>query len=184
MTVRSHGLAVSMMLILMWGLSGCAGGSQDDLSEWMAQQKATVRFKLEPVSEPKPYQPQTYGAVGSISPFSDEKLTVLLRAEAASPTASSLITAEMRRRKEPLEAIPLNTLTMVGVLNRGSERVALVKADNLLYQVRTGNYLGQNYGRITQITDNRITLREIVQDAAGEWIERNAELQLQEASGK
>jgi type IV pilus assembly protein PilP len=182
MTKGWYGWAVSMMLIL--GLSGCGGGSHDDLSEWMAKQKGTVKFKLEPVSEPKPYQPQTYGAVGSISPFSDEKLTVLLRSEAASPKASSLITAEMSRRKEPLEAVPLNTLTMVGLLNRGGEKVALIKADNLLYQVRTGNYLGQNFGRITQITDNRITLREIVQDAAGEWIERNAELQLQEASGK
>lgn len=182
MIKRWYGSAISMVLIL--GITGCAGGSQDDLSEWMAQQKATVKPKVEPVSEPKPYLPQTYGAVGSISPFSDEKLTVLLRAEAASPMASSLIAAEMRRRKEPLEAVPLDTLTMVGLLNRGSEMVALVKADNLLYQVRTGNYLGQNYGRITQITENRITLREIVQDAAGEWIERNSELQLQEASGK
>jgi len=58
--------------------------------------------------------------------------------------------------------------------------VALVKVDNLLYQVRVGNHLGQNYGRVTKITETEVSLREIVQDAAGEWIERTATLQLQE----
>ena len=60
--------------------------------------------------------------------------------------------------------------------------VALVKVDNLLYQVRAGNYLGQNYGKITKVGETDVTLREIVQDAGGEWIERVAKLQLQERS--
>lgn len=175
--------------VVMWaacvvGLAGCVGGGQDDLAEWMAQQRATVKPQVQPVAEPKAYVPQDYRGVGSISPFSDEKLTVLLRAESASPMSSSLIAAEMRRRKEPLEAVPLDTIAMVGLLNRGKEVVALVRSDNLLYQVRTGNYLGQNYGRITGITETQITLREIVQDAAGEWVERTSVLQLQEATGK
>ncbi len=166
-------------------LAGCWGGAQDDLAEWMAQQRATVRPRVEPVAEPKAYVPQDYRGAGAISPFSDEKLTVLLRAEgAAAPLLSNLIAAEMRRRKEPLEAVPLDTIAMVGVLHRGNEIVGLVRSDNLLYQVRTGQYMGQNYGRITGITETQITLREIVQDAAGEWIERPAVLHLQEATGK
>lgn len=175
---------IGLAMPIVWATSACSSGEQGDLTVWMAEQRATVRPRVEPVAEPKPYNPQMYGAQGEISPFSDEKLTVLLRAEAASPTASSLIAAEMQRRKEPLEAVPLDTLTMVGVLNRGTELVALVRADNLLYQVRPGNYLGQNYGRVTQIAENRITLREIVQDAAGEWVERSTELQLQEATSR
>jgi type IV pilus assembly protein PilP len=57
---------------------------------------------------------------------------------------------------------------------------ALLRVDNLLYQVKQGDYLGQNYGKITRISETDVALREIVQDAAGEWIERNTSLQLQE----
>lgn len=92
----------------------------------------------------------------------------------------ALLTSELNRRKEPLEAYPLDAMTMVGSLDKGGQKVALLKVENLLHQVRKGNYLGQNYGRVTQITESEITLREIVQDAAGEWIERGTTLQLQE----
>jgi type IV pilus assembly protein PilP len=71
---------------------------------------------------------------------------------------------------------------MVGSLLKDGGPVALVRVDNLLYQVRQGNYLGQNYGKIVKVTESEVTLREIVQDAAGEWIERPATLQLQERS--
>ena len=71
---------------------------------------------------------------------------------------------------------------MVGSLVRNGSTVALVKVDNLIYQVRPGNHLGQNYGLITKVTETGISLREIVQDAAGEWIERTAALQLLEGS--
>jgi len=88
----------------------------------------------------------------------------------------------MNRRKEPLEAFPLDAMMMVGTLVKQGQPVALVKVDNLLYQVRPGNYLGQNYGKITKITETEVSLREIVQDAAGEWTERQGSLQLQEKS--
>ena len=71
---------------------------------------------------------------------------------------------------------------MVGSFSRQGQPVALVKVDSLLYQVKPGNYLGQNYGRVVKIAETEITLREIVQDAVGEWIERPATLQLQERS--
>ena len=75
-------------------------------------------------------------------------------------------------------------MTMVGSLNRKGELVALVKVDQLLYQVKPGSYLGQNYGRVIKISENELALREVVQDAAGEWIERPAALQLQEEANK
>ena len=74
----------------------------------------------------------------------------------------------------------LSQLRLMAVLESAGQRVALVKVDNLLHQVRVGNYLGQNYGRVNKIDENEVVLREIVQDAAGEWIERNTVLQLQE----
>ena len=78
--------------------------------------------------------------------------------------------------------MPLDSMKMVGSLNRAGQLVAIVKVDNLLYQVKRGNYLGPNYGRITKVSETEVVMREIVQDAAGEWIERAATLQLQERS--
>ena len=86
------------------------------------------------------------------------------------------------RRKEPLEAFPLDAMSMVGSVVKDGKPIALVRVDNLLYQVRAGSYLGQSYGKVTKITETELSLREIVQDAAGEWIERPAALQLQERS--
>ncbi len=121
----------------------------------------------------------------AVDPFSAEKLTSLLRATDASPvTNSALIAPELARRKQPLEAYPLDTMSMVGSLNRQGQMVALIKVDNLLYQVRTGQYLGQNFGRVTKISETEVVLREIVQDAVGEWTERPAALQLQEEATK
>ena len=88
--------------------------------------------------------------------------------------------AEINRRKEPLEAYPVDSMAMVGSVTRNGRPYALLKVDNLLYQVKQGDYLGQNYGKITKISETDVTYREIVQDAAGEWIERNSALQLQE----
>ena len=87
---------------------------------------------------------------------------------------------EINRRKEPLEAYPVDSMTMVGSVMRNGQQFALLRVDNLLYQVKTGDYLGQNYGKITKISETDVAYREIVQDAAGEWIERPATLQLQE----
>jgi type IV pilus assembly protein PilP len=71
-------------------------------------------------------------------------------------------------------------MRMVGSVNRLGRPYALLRVDNLLYQVKQGDYIGQNYGKITKISETDVTLREIVQDAAGEWIERTSALQLQE----
>jgi type IV pilus assembly protein PilP len=70
---------------------------------------------------------------------------------------------------------------MVGTLERSRSMYALVRADSGLYRVRIGNYLGQNFGVITKITDGEIALRELIQDAGGDWAERESTLLLQEA---
>ena len=125
--------------------------------------------------------PLAYAGGTSADAFSSERLTQVLRRESGPLSVSAaLVAPELNRRKEPLEAFPLDSMTMVGSLDRAGQKVALVRVDNLLHQVRPGNYLGQNYGRVTRITESEVMLREIVQDAAGEWIERSTALQLQE----
>jgi len=165
------------MALAAFVLAGC-GGEQQELTQWMEQQKREVKPNVEPLSPPKKFTPQPYAALGGVEPFSTQKLTVALRQEAKQP--NSLLSAEINRRKEPLEAYPLDSMAMVGSVVRGGRPYALLKVDNLLYQVKAGDYIGQNYGKITKISETDVSLREIVQDAAGEWIERTSALQLQE----
>lgn len=159
------------------GLVACSG-DQDELQQWTEQQKREVRPSVQPLSPPKKFDPQPYAVANGVEPFSTQKLIVALKQEARQP--NSLLTAEVNRRKEPLEAYPLDSLGMVGSVAKQGRQYALLKADSLLYQVKVGDYIGQNYGKITKISETEIALREIVQDAAGEWIERSTTLQLQE----
>jgi type IV pilus assembly protein PilP len=158
-------------------LAGCSA-DHDELRQWMDQQRREIKPNVEPLQAPKKFDPQPYQGAQVVDPFSLQKLSVALKQEARQP--NSLLAAEMNRRKEPLEAYPLDSMSMVGSVNRQGQPYALLRVDQLLYQVKVGDYLGQNYGRITRIGETEITLREVVQDAAGEWIERPATLQLQE----
>ena len=148
----------------------------------MVEQRNQVRPTVPPISEPKKFTPQAYTESGSLEPFNIQKLTQALRRDSNQTVNSALIAPELSRRKEALESFALDSMAMVGSLTRNGQPVALVTADKLLYQVRVGNHLGLNYGRITKIGETELALREIVQDAAGEWIERAATLQLQERS--
>lgn len=158
-------------------LTGCSGPN-DELQQWMEEQRQQTRPTVKPLTPPKNFEPQPYEAQAVVDPFSAQKLAVALRREAAQP--SSLLASEMKRRREPLEAYPLDSMEMVGSVTRDGRPYALLRVDKLLYQARVGEYLGQNFGRITKINETEITLREVVQDAAGEWIERTSTLQLQE----
>ena len=175
-------IAVSVLAAILV-LAGCGSSGQDELQDWMNEQRALTKPKVQPIPEPKKFAPQAYTQEGAIDPFSNQKLTQALKRESAQTTSNAaLVAPELARRKEPLESYPLDAMAMVGSLLKEGTPVALVTVDKLLYQVRPGNYLGQNYGKIMKVTESEVTLREIVQDAAGEWIERTATLQLQERS--
>ncbi|WHZ12653.1 MAG: Type IV pilus biogenesis protein PilP [Burkholderiaceae bacterium] len=162
-------------------LAGCGASDHEELQQWMTAQRNAARPHVTPISAPKQFVPQSYTEANATDPFSLEKLTQALRRDSNQAASNAaLVAPELARRKEPLEAFPLDSMTMVGSLGRPGKPVALVRVDNLLYQVHLGDYLGQNYGRVTKITETQVALREIVQDAAGEWVERQATLQLQE----
>ena len=170
-------LVILLGASVLAGLAGCSG-EQDELEQWMDQQRREVKPNVQPLTPPKKFDPQPYAVADRVEPFSTQKLTVALKQEARQP--NSLLAAELNRRKEPLEAYPLDSMRMVGSLTKNGRPYALLRVDNLLYQVKAGDYLGQNFGKITKISETEIALREIVQDAAGEWIERTTSLELQE----
>lgn len=177
---RGRGPARFGLLALCAALSLLAAcdDQADELSVWMDQQRREARPSVPPLAPPKKFDPVPYANAQQVDPFSLQKLSVALKQEARQP--NSLLAAEMNRRKEPLESYPLDSMIMVGSVNKAGKPFALLRVDNLLYQVKAGDYLGQNFGRVMTINETEVALREVVQDAAGEWTERNATLQLQE----
>jgi type IV pilus assembly protein PilP len=169
--------------LLALALAGCVSSKEDDIRDWMVQERNATKPHVAPISAPKQFIPEPYTNAATIEPFSNQKLTQALKRDSSQATSNgALVAPELARRKEPMEAFPLDAMVLVGSIIKAGQPVALVKVDNLLYQVKLGNYLGMNFGRVTKITETEVTLREIVQDAVGEWIERIATLQLQERS--
>ena len=174
---------IPLVLLLSALLVGCVSSREDDIRAWMVQERNQTKPRVAPIAPPKQFIPEPYTNATAIEPFSNLKLTQALKRDSAQAASNgALVAPELARRKEPLEAFPLDAMELVGSIIRAGQPVALVKVDNLLYQVKPGNYLGLNFGRVSKISETEVTLREIVQDAVGEWIERVATLQLQEKS--
>ena len=158
-------------------LSGCAGDPNQEVKQWMDEQAKTMKGKVDPLPLVKPYVPFAYNAFDLPDPFKPRKI------EPARGT--SKLAPDLNRRKEPLEAYPIESLRMVGTLQQQNTIYALVRTnDKNVYQVRTGNYLGQNFGIITGISEGEIRLRELVQDSSGDWTERQSRLLLDDQEQK
>ncbi len=159
-------------------LAGCSS-EMDDLKQFVRESDKRVPPKIDPLPAVKPFEPFTYQGFDLPDPFKPRKLAAPKEGSGANGIAPDL-----NRRKEPLEAFPLEQLKMVGTLAQGKDTYALVRADKTLYRVKKGNYMGQNFGLITDVTDSEIKLKEIVQDSAGDWAERQSVLPLLEETGK
>ncbi len=159
-------------------IAGCGGEEHGDLKQELAALTKDVRGRVDPLPQVKPYEPVPYTAESQIDPFRPERIDIAKTGVAAS---GSKLAPDQNRAKEPLEAFPLESIQMLGTITQNKETFALVKAGSNLYRVRKGNYMGQNFGVITAIDDGQIALKELIQDAAGEWMERSSALQLVEA---
>ncbi len=158
-------------------LFGCSSGEFEDLNRFVEESKQGLRGRVEPLPEIKQFEPFAYNAFDLPDPFKPRDLEV-----AGAAVADTGLAPDPTRRKETLEAFPLESLKMVGTLERKRVRYALIKTpDNNLYKAKVGNYMGQNFGIITAVSETVVTLKEVVQDPAnGGWSERSASLQLQE----
>jgi type IV pilus assembly protein PilP len=164
-------LKIMAPLLLAVSIAGCGGG-MDDLVVYIDQVKARPGGRIEPLPEIKPYETFSYSAADLRSPFMPA--TQLLRAQA--PTGP---TPDQNRNREYLEQFPLDTLAMVGTLKRGDAMFGLVQdQDGLVHRVMSGNYIGQNDGRVTDVTLARIDVEELVPTGAGGFFKRNAAIGL------
>lgn len=174
MTRANAGMLLAVLL-----LAACSGGEQDELRQWMKQETKDFRGKIPPLPEVKPYEPVPYDAANLVDPFRPSKMTADRKT-----TGGGGVQPDLNRPKEPLESYPLESIKYVGSLTKNRKSHGIVQVDGSLHQVTTGNYMGQNFGVITKISEMEINLRELVQDSAGDWVERNSTLHLQAKEGK
>ncbi len=157
-------------------LSACAKEEFQDLRDFVKDAGSGMRGKVDPTPEIKPYEPFAYdNSTGSPDPFKPRK------PEAKSGDLPGLNQPDMKRRREALEELPLESLKMVGFLYKDKVGHAIVRSsDGKLHRVKAGNYLGSNFGQIISVTETEIKIKEIVQDSAGDWTERIGSLSLME----
>ena len=176
--IRPFATTIVLGAVMATGLAGCADNGVE-LQQWMQETKQQTKVSIPKLSEPKKFIPFLYDSKATVDPYSPNKLlSALARAQGNS---NSMLKPDMDRRKEPLESFPLDTLTMVGTMEKPGAKFALLQADKTVFQAKVGNYVGQNFGIVTRINETGVELKEIVQDASGDWIERPAKLELQES---
>jgi len=169
--------AIPVSIVLL--LAACGEGYKD-LQTFVMESEKNVPRTIEPLPQVKPFAPFAYEGFDLPDPFRPRKLAIKQDADNGSGGG---LQPDLNRRKEPLEGYPLEQLRMVGTIDQEGVKYALVRADRTLYRIKKGNYLGQNFGLITDITDTEIKLKEIVQDTAGDWTERESSLPLLEGTG-
>ena len=161
-------LAVALMLFAL--LAGCA--PDNDLHQWVAQEKAKTGVPLQPLPVIKTFETFIYKDQQLRDPFG-------LSTEEQEQAVSSGPHPDQNRTREPLEAFPLDGLKMSGTIGVGKTIEGLIRdPDAVIHRVRVGNYMGQNYGRITAIDEDQIDLVELVPNGAGGWMERQAKIAL------
>ena len=169
---RFADVVLRVLLLVAAGLIvGCSAGVDDDLLAYIDDVKARPGGRIEPLPQIRPYETFRYSANEIRSPFMPDRPDA--------PTQAAGPRPEQERNKEYLEQFPLDTLEMVGTLDREGRTYGLVQTqDGMVHRVTAGNYLGQYDGRITAVGDAEIALEEIVPDGIGGFYTRSAEIGL------
>jgi type IV pilus assembly protein PilP len=164
---------IAVVFPLVLALIGCSN-SNDDLQAWMQEQGNALRGKIEPIPELQPYEAFVFNPGAVVDPFKPRKVDI--------GRANTTQGPDQNRRREALEAFPLEKIRMVGTVQQSRDLAALVRTeDNRVFQVRKGNYVGQNFGVVTSVSESEIALRELFQDGAGEWVEKLSRIGLSES---
>ena len=175
-----------IFLIALCGiLGGCAGGDHEDLKLWMAENSKDLRGTVPQLPEVLPYQPVPYDVEGVLDPFKANKIEPESKyRQAAGKGGAFQPDFEARElRNSLLEKYPIESLKMIGYLNVNNRPMAVIQVDDKVKQIKVGDYIGLDFGMVTQISDKEVELRELIQDSAGDWSERKSSLCLQSKEG-
>ncbi len=171
-------LSRAALLVLCCLLTACGPSRQDDLRQWMQEQRQAGVPRARSLAAPQVFKHLPYAQGERKDPFTKHSLLALANAQAA-PANPHLSLSHKSRTRQPLEDIALESMHFVGMLEKQGRYVALVRANGILHQVLPGQYIGKNLGKVWRVDESGIALREIAQDADGNWLERNAYLRLQ-----
>ncbi len=159
-------------------LTAC-GGDMSDLEQFIVVTKQAHQGKVDPLPEFPPYQTFSYDALDVRDPFRPQ--TDLTSSPVMAESEYNGPRPEASRRREPLEGYPVDALKMVGLLQQQSQTWGLVRdPDGTIHRVQPGNYAGQNHGRITQVSETKIDIVELVPDGLSGWVNRDAQLAMTE----
>ena len=172
----------TLLLLTALAAAGCAPSNENELRQWMAEVRQQVKPVSQPVPEPKEFTPSSYESRTLVDPFDAQKVIMAVARQQQVRATAGTIRPDLERRRETLEGFPLDQIKMVGTMRQKAVNIALLESGGATHMVRVGNYVGQNFGLVTRISETEVQIKEIVQDAAGEWVERPAKLELQEAA--
>ncbi len=158
-------------------LGACGGEEQSELRQELAAMTKDLRGRVDPLPQVKSFEPVPYKGESMIDPFVPGRIVVTQAA--AGGGGGGGVQPDLNRPKEPLEAFPMESIQMVGTLSQNKDVYALVRAGASLFRVKKGNYMGPNFGVITGIDESHISVKEVVQDSGGDWVERSTSLQMQ-----
>jgi type IV pilus assembly protein PilP len=175
--IRRYAVAIALSCL---ALVSCGGEQHSDLRQFVKDSDNMPRGRIPPLPEVKPYEPFEYSAFDLLDPFLPRKIA------AGKPTKRPTDDPRLdpNRRKGPLEAFPLENLKMVGTLQQKRENFALILTpDKNLYRVKSGDFMGQNFGRIVEISETTIKIKELVQDSGNDWKEEDRTMLLLDEQG-
>lgn len=169
-------------ILLSLLLTGCSNSERrTELESYVKRIKSRTIKEIEPLPEIRPYEIFTYSAANLHSPF----VPIIAQEVAKKVVVENGIQPDLNRRKEALEGFPLDSLRMVGTLERSSKKwVLVVDPSGIVFRITKGNYLGQNHGHIDDISDERVMITEIIPDPTGGWRERKASISLVDTLSK
>ena len=157
-------------LCALIAIAGCTPSEAPQ--QWVAREKAKKGAPLQPLPVIKTFETFLYKDQDLRDPFG-------MSVEEQEQAANSGPRPDQNRPREPLESFPLDGLKMSGTLGSANRMEGLVRdPDGVVHRVHVGNYLGQNYGRVLAINEDRIELVELVPNGAGGWMERQATIAL------
>jgi type IV pilus assembly protein PilP len=171
------GCVLALVSTLLSALAGCSGDDQTELKAWMKQQRDKTPATIVPVTPPLPFVPAPYTQSLASDPFDELKLkNVLAKLKVVANTGAPK--PDIGRKREALEAFPLDNMKMTGFVLKQGRPSALVAASGVLYTIVVGQHIGPDFGKVTAVSEQEITIKELVQDASGVWTERISKLPL------
>jgi type IV pilus assembly protein PilP len=163
-------MRAASVLLISTLLAACQA-EHGDIQAFMKQADQTIVPKIDPLPLARPYEPFEYTGFDLPDPFRPRSLK--------EPTAKNVeLAPDADRRKEALEAYPLDSLKFVGLLQQRSVPHALIRAEGVLHRIQVGNFMGQDYGEVIGISESELKIKERVQDGEGDWTIRESTLHL------